>query len=265
MVEENFPIYGNINTYNTRSYVLFCPYCMAKVGHELRFTKSFEEPETNLNSVIVGMDCSSCGNSSIWIITYEKNGKKFSAFTTDSQKELINKNSKLIRNMISFEFTEDNTYYPIKNECCIYPSEITNVEQPVKCMPDNIKSIYEEAASIVDKSPRAAATLLRLALQSLLEKIIHDKKLKSIYDAINNQLDPNTPDFIKDIMNIVRKEGNNSAHKADYKELGYINIKDNNSKAMKDANLLFHYINIICKYVIGLQESMYQFKNDLKN
>lgn len=253
-----FSIYGKVeyDTYsNSRNYLLFCSYCKGKVGHKLILKNPLEISEINLKSMLVAMKCLSCGNSSIWIIKYEKEGKHFSGFEY-TQQELINKN--LIGTIIS----DKDIYYPIKDEFCIYPSEITDVEQPVKCMPENIKDVYKEAASIVNKSPRAAATLLRLSLQSLLEIINDNKRLKSIWDAINNQLDSNTPKFIKDIMNIIRKEGNNSAHDADYKELGYINTKDDNSKAMKDAKALFHYINVICEYVIGFNDSMEQFKND---
>ena len=38
-------------------------------------------------------------------------------------------------------------------------------------LPDDVKEIYNEAASIANQSPRAACALLRLALQMLLEKL----------------------------------------------------------------------------------------------
>ncbi len=51
-----------------------------------------------------------------------------------------------------------------------YPTS-TIVEPPNEDLNDGIKRLYNEAAEIKDKSPRAAAALLRLALQELCKQL----------------------------------------------------------------------------------------------
>lgn len=48
----------------------------------------------------------------------------------------------------------------------IYP-ETTSVEKPSNELPAEVLRDYDEAAKIVQKSPRAAAALLRLGIQKL--------------------------------------------------------------------------------------------------
>lgn len=44
-------------------------------------------------------------------------------------------------------------------------------------LPDDIKEDYEKARSIVSRSPRSVAALLRLAVDKLLDWIIEEKNL----------------------------------------------------------------------------------------
>lgn len=52
----------------------------------------------------------------------------------------------------------------------IFPSG-SNIPMPHTDMPESVKEIYNEAREIASNSPRAAAALLRLALEKLTEEL----------------------------------------------------------------------------------------------
>ena len=53
----------------------------------------------------------------------------------------------------------------------VFPDTKVNVEPPNEDLNDVIKRLYNEAAEIKDKSPRAAAALLRLALRNCANNV----------------------------------------------------------------------------------------------
>ncbi|MBD1582169.1 hypothetical protein [Pseudoalteromonas sp. S16_S37] len=61
-------------------------------------------------------------------------------------------------------------------EQMVYPPK-SQVPEPNEDMPEAVKSIYLEAASILVQSPKGSAALLRLALQVLLTGIVGDGKI----------------------------------------------------------------------------------------
>ena len=98
-------------------------------------------------------------------------------------------------------------------------------------LPDNVKAIYDEASAIANQSPRAAAALLRFALQVLLEHIGRTGNLnKNIKKLVNEGLDTQ----IQQALDIVRVTGNHAVHP------GEIDFDDTT-----DVHTLFDLVNII--------------------
>jgi len=82
-------------------------------------------------------------------------------------------------------------------------------------LPDDCKSIYEEAREIAGRSPRGAAALVRLALQKLLKDHFaeHGAKGKNINDDIKvlveqRKIDPK----MQMMMDSIRIVGNHAVH-----------------------------------------------------
>lgn len=118
------------------------------------------------------------------------------------------------------------------NEKLLYPDQ-TGVEPAHPEMPDDIKTDYDEASSIVNRSPRGAAALLRLAIQKLCVEL--GEKGKKIDDDIKELVKKGLPVEIQQALDIVRVIGNESVHP------GEMNLKDD----VETATRLFSLINFI--------------------
>ena len=116
----------------------------------------------------------------------------------------------------------------------VYP-ESMSVSAPNEDLPDNIKVDYMEAASVLQKSPRAAAALLRLALQKLCKHLGGEGK--SIHDDIGLLVKVGLPESVLKAMDAVRIIGNNAVHP------GQLDMDDNAEIAAK----LFRLINFIAE------------------
>lgn len=62
----------------------------------------------------------------------------------------------------------------------MYYPDNGNAPFPNADMPLSVKAIYQEAASIQQKSPRGAAALLRLAIQLLCKELVESQEKTSI-------------------------------------------------------------------------------------
>jgi hypothetical protein len=100
-------------------------------------------------------------------------------------------------------------------------------------MPDEVKKLYEEAASINSRSSRGAAALLRLSVQVLCQHL--GKPGKNLNDDIAALVDDGLPERIKKSLDIVRVTGNNAVHP------GQIEF-DENPQVVKN---LFKLLNLI--------------------
>ena len=92
-------------------------------------------------------------------------------------------------------------------ETYIYP-EICGIE-PVNDMPDSVKTLFNEAASIYHKSPRAACALLRLALERLCNEL---GETGSINEMIGSLVRNGLSSKIQKALDSVRVIGNNAVH-----------------------------------------------------
>lgn len=106
-------------------------------------------------------------------------------------------------------------------------------------MPNEVKPDYEEAASILSRSPRGAAALLRLAIQKLCFHLGGGGK--NINDDIKMLVEKGLPSQVQQALDVVRVTGNNAVHP------GQIDAND-----VEIAASLFPLVNVIVEYMIEL-------------
>ncbi len=115
----------------------------------------------------------------------------------------------------------------------VYPQTAPIVADPHPDMPDDVRAYYDEAASVAHISARAAAVLIRVALQALLKHISHPTG-KLSFDIANLVKEGYDPDIILAI-DLVRLLGDDGAH-PDQIMLG---------QTIEDVNDLFFLLNFI--------------------
>ena len=123
------------------------------------------------------------------------------------------------------------------DEKMVYPPE-TTAAPPNSDLPDGIKVDFEEARSIVAKSPRGAAALLRLVIQKLCKTL--GQPGKDINCDIGKLVQNGLPQQVQESLDIVRVVGNNAVHP------GQLDLIDDSDVAHK----LFELVNIIADIMI---------------
>jgi len=106
-------------------------------------------------------------------------------------------------------------------------------------MPADVAKIYQEAAGIFNRSPRAAAALLRLAIQLLCQHL--GERGKNINDDIACLVEKGLPPVVQQSLDIVRVTGNDAVHP------GQIDADD-----PEIVSSLFELLNIIVEYMIAM-------------
>jgi predicted nucleic-acid-binding Zn-ribbon protein len=123
------------------------------------------------------------------------------------------------------------------NDKLISP-EKTGIPYSNKDLQEEIQIDYNEAASIINKSPRGAAALLRLAIQKLCKQL--GESGENINSDIANLVQKGLPIQVQQALDTVRVIGNECVHP------GEINLNDNKEIAIK----LFELVNIIARIMI---------------
>jgi transcription elongation factor Elf1 len=123
------------------------------------------------------------------------------------------------------------------NKKMIYP-DVSGIAMANPDLGKEIIDDYDEARSIVNKSPRGAAALLRLAIQKLCKQL--GEGGDNINDDIADLVKKGLPPMIQQSLDVVRVVGNNAVHP------GQIDLKDD----VSIANKLFDLINIIAQVMI---------------
>ncbi len=151
----------------------------------------------------------------------------------------------------SYTYNKQNMYLSqCQNKSCrkqclwvgekmILPST-NNFPPPNPDMPEKIKETYNEAAAIANESSRAAAALIRLALQELCNHL--ECKGNNLYENINFLVkEKSLSHFAKEAMNAVRIVGNNAVHP------GNIDLQENEDTVA----MLLKLLNFIVKEMIS--------------
>jgi len=132
----------------------------------------------------------------------------------------------------------------------IQPS-MGGVPLPNVDLPEDIIIDYNEARDIVNKSPRGASALLRLAIQKLCKHL--GRSGKNINNDIAELVKVGLPVKIQQALDFVRVVGNNAVHP------GQIDLKDDNDIALN----LFTLINIIADVMISQPKEIDKLYNTL--
>ena len=116
-------------------------------------------------------------------------------------------------------------------------------------LPDDVKEIYNEAASIANQSPRAACALLRLAVEMLLKNL---NETGSINEGIKNLVKKGLDPKVRQSLDVVRVIGNNAVHP------GVIEFDDTT-----DVHILFQLINVIADTLITQPKQIQEIYDNL--
>ena len=123
------------------------------------------------------------------------------------------------------------------NDEMIFPDKST-APLPSRDMPEDVLEDYIEARNIFEKSPKASAALLRLAIQKLC--IALGEKGNNINDDIASLVSKGLPLRVQKALDVVRVVGNNAIHP------GTIDLNDSPSIALS----LFKLVNVIIDTMI---------------
>lgn len=135
-------------------------------------------------------------------------------------------------------------------ETLIWPASIVDI-QPHEDMPSDVKEDFVEAASIVDRSPRGAAALARLAIQKLMVDL--GEKGKNINDDIKALVQKGLEPEIQRALDIVRVIGNNAVHP------GQMDLKDDKAT----ATTLLQLMNLVVERRIASRKRIEEMFNSL--
>jgi hypothetical protein len=107
-------------------------------------------------------------------------------------------------------------------------------------MPDDVKDDFNEARQVVNDSPRAAAALLRLAMERLAQQLTGEDN-RTLHNMIGDLVEEGRIDErVQMALDSVRVTGNESVHP------GELDMRDDRETALR----LFELVNIIVELTI---------------
>lgn len=130
----------------------------------------------------------------------------------------------------------------------VYPDIVA--EEANQDMPESVKQLYDEAALIYNKSPRAACALLRLAIDRLCNCLGENDR--DINKNIGALVSKGLPKEVQKALDVVRVVGNKAVHPGQIS----FDVDDTNT-----ATMLMHLLNIIVERMISEPneiEALYQ-------
>ena len=136
------------------------------------------------------------------------------------------------------------------NEVMIYPNFV-GVEPVNQDLDQNIQKDYQEAAEILQRSPRGAAALLRLAIQKLCIQL--GEKGKDLDKDIGSLVKKGLPIKVQESLDTLRVIGNEAVHP------GEIDLRDD----MRVATSLFKLVNFIAEKLITEPKDIDEIYNKL--
>lgn len=132
----------------------------------------------------------------------------------------------------------------------VWPEVVATVE-PNDDLPSDVRADFIEARSIVHKSPRGAAALMRLVVQKLCAHLGGDGKNidADIATLVSKGLSP----MVQQALDVVRVVGNNAVHP------GQIDLRDDPGTVMT----LFSLVNAIADQMISQPKRLEQIYQGL--
>ncbi|UAW99940.1 DUF4145 domain-containing protein [Halopseudomonas nanhaiensis] len=132
----------------------------------------------------------------------------------------------------------------------IYPKK-SIATPPNVDLSESIQADYREAASVLADSPRAAAALLRFALQKLCVQL--GEQGKNINDDIKNLVKKGLNPLVQKSLDALRITGNNAVHP------GELDLSEEPDRVLK----LFELINFIANKMITEPKEIESFYEGL--
>lgn len=136
------------------------------------------------------------------------------------------------------EHCNGTSVWKCEDEKMIDPVTTNNIPSHIE-MPESIKSLYDEALSVVDLSPKASAALLRLAIQNLMPLI--GANIGKLDKDIAKLVSEGLPQEIQQALDFCRVIGNNAVHPNE------LNLDD----TPEMANAMFEMLNFIVEEKIA--------------
>jgi hypothetical protein len=122
-------------------------------------------------------------------------------------------------------------------EAMVYPA-LSTAPLPNPDLPSDIATDYREARDILQRSPRGAAALLRLAIQKLCKQV--GESGENLNHDIGELVKKGLRTHVQQALDVVRVIGNNAVHP------GQIDLNDDSAIAVA----LFGLVNLIVQQMI---------------
>ncbi|KQM35677.1 hypothetical protein ASF03_02200 [Rhizobium sp. Leaf68] len=121
----------------------------------------------------------------------------------------------------------------------VYPPASGEAPPPNADLPDDIKRDYDEASSILERSPRGAAALIRLSIQKMCKHL--GQPGENINADIKALVAAGLDSRVQKALDAVRVIGNNAVHP------GSMDLRDDKAT----AESLFRLLNLIAEKMIS--------------